>query len=120
MPEDPYPPEIGTLSYRLKQMETWRDRIEARMESLNMGRLEDKLDYQRRDMDAGFTRLAAELSSVKDDLSEHITDVKPLLEDMAGRRGLASGVKNWIQYGVILAILGLGAVLNVIVFARGH
>jgi hypothetical protein len=101
--QNPYPPPDAS-DYRIRQLELWKERAENRFESMNIARLEDKITYVQTD-----------IGDVKRELREHILEVKPLLKESASRSGFATGIRAWVQYGLLTALLLLGGIVNLYV-----
>lgn len=77
---NPYPPGDD---YWVRDIERRLDRVEQWRESINFGRLEDKV-----------THVQSDVIDVKRELREHIAEVKPLLASDASRTGV-SGLVRW-------------------------
>lgn len=98
MAENPYPPD----DFWRREMERRMDRMEQWRESVNFGRLEDKV-----------TRVQSDVMDVKNELRGHIAEVKPLLASDASRTGISA----WSRW-LVGAALGLFVlVLNILVAA---
>jgi tetrahydromethanopterin S-methyltransferase subunit G len=100
----PYP---DARDFRLDQVDRRLDRIEQRLDAMQeLNLLKNELGYVRRDIE-----------KLDRKVDEHIATVKPLIAADAGRSGFSTGIKAWIQYGLLTLVVVAGLLLNVLVAA---
>jgi hypothetical protein len=104
--ENPYP---DARDVRLSQVERRQDSQETKLERLSeLLQLKTEMAYFQRETERSFTRIEKKLD-------DHIKVVEPLIAADASRSGFSTGIKAWIQYGLLTLVVVAGLLLNVLV-----